>query len=106
VERYAEGLMEAVVRGMKAPPIQLKTRKRPSSSYLNRLDAMKERRKKAGLQMGVQSDIILPRDILEDIAGAKPANPEELQTLMAEIPWRYKHFGAEILTVIQREKTK
>ena len=106
VERYAEGLMEAVVHGMKAPPIQLKTRKRPSSSYLNRLDAMKEWRKKAGLQMGVQSDIILPRDILEDIAGAKPANPEELQTLMAEIPWRYEHFGAEILAVVQRETKK
>jgi ribonuclease D len=106
VERYADGLLEAVASGMKAPPIQLKTHKRPSSSYLNRLDAMKEWRKQAGVKMGVQSDIILPRDILENIVGAKPANLEELQTLMAEIPWRYEHFGTEILAVIQREKSK
>ncbi|MDK2980243.1 MAG: ribonuclease [Chloroflexota bacterium] len=104
VERYADGLLEAVNTGLKTPPIHLKARKRPSSAYLNRLDAMKEWRKQAGLKMGVQSDIILPRDILEDIAGAKPANSEELQSLMAEIPWRYEHFGAEILTVVKQGK--
>ena len=106
VERYAEGILEAVVTGLKAPPIQLKTHKRPSSSYLNRLDALKNWRKKAGLKMGVQSDIILPRDILENIVGAKPSNLEELQSLMAEIPWRYEHFGSEILAVIQQDKRK
>ena len=106
VDRYADGLLEAVTTGFKAPPIQIKAHKRPSSSYLNRLDAMKEWRKQAGLKMGVQSDIILPRDILENIVGAKPSDLEELQTLMAEIPWRYAHFGAEILAVIQREKSK
>lgn len=106
VERYADGLLEAVTTGLKAPPIQIKAHKRPSSSYLNRLDAMKDWRKQAGVKMGVQSDIILPRDILENIVGAKPSNLEELQTLMAEIPWRYEHFGAEILAVIQREKSK
>jgi ribonuclease D len=106
VERYADGILDAVTAGLKAPPIQIKTHKRPSSSYLNRLDAMKEWRKQAGLKMGVQSDIILPRDILENIVGAKPSNSEELQSLMVEIPWRYEHFGVDILEVIQREKSK
>ena len=106
VERYAEGLLETVVEGLKAPPILLKPHKRPSSSYLNRLDTLKEWRKQAGLKMGVQSDIILPRDILENIVGAKPSNSEELKSLMAEIPWRYEHFGADILEVIQRENSK
>ncbi len=104
LERYAEGLLAAVEAGLKAPPTYLKSHKRPSQAYLNRLDKMKAWRKEAGLQMGVQSDIILPRDILENIVGANPSNLEDLQSIMSEVPWRYKHFGSEILAVIQQEK--
>jgi ribonuclease D len=55
--------------------------------------------------MGVQSDIILPRDILENIAGRNPKDRVELQSEMADIPWRYEHFNEEILKVINPGKT-
>lgn len=106
VERYAEGLLVAVETGLNSAPIHLKTHKRPSHAYLNRLDAMKEWRKQAAQRMGVQSDIILPRDILENIVGENPSNRDELQSEMAEVPWRFAHFGSEILEVIQQENTK
>jgi ribonuclease D len=106
VDRYAEGLLAAVEKGLLAPPTKLKPHKRPSSAYLNRLDALKVWRKQAGLRMGVQSDIILPRDILENIVGANPSNMAELKIIMAEIPWRFRHFATEILAVIQQESKK
>jgi len=52
--------------------------------------------------MGVQSDIVLPRDILEEIAGRNPHTMEGLKDLMADVPWRYNHFGQHILDVISK----
>jgi ribonuclease D len=106
LERYADGLLAAVKKGLNLPPIHLKTHKRPSQAYINRLDALKEWRKKAAQGMGVQSDIVLPRDILEAVVGKNPANLDELHLEMEEIPWRFTHFGSDILKVIQQENNK
>ncbi len=102
-DRYAQGLLAAVKAGMAGEPIVIKSRRRPSEAYINRLEVLKDWRKNAASRMGVQSDIILPRDILENIVGRNPLNLEELRTEMAEIPWRYTHFGTEILEVIHQE---
>jgi len=104
-DRYAAGLITAVKNGLSLPPIHIQVRKRPSQAYIDRLEALKDWRKKAAQQMGVQSDIILPRDILENIAGSNPKDRDELQTEMADIPWRYEHFSKEILKVINPGKT-
>jgi len=57
-------------------------------------------RKNKGKEIGVQSDIILPRDILEDIAGRRPKDAHGLKEVMEEVPWRFNHYGGEILQVI------
>lgn len=101
--RHAPGLLLAVKNGLISEPIHLATHKRPSRSYVNRLDKLKNWRKKAAKRMGVQSDIILPRDILENIAGKNPVNQDELHIEMAEIPWRFNHFSKEILEVIKQK---
>jgi ribonuclease D len=106
MDRYAAGLLSAVNIGLRSEPIHLKTRRRPSQAYIDRLEALKNWRKKAARQMGVQSDIVLPRDILENIAGKNPKNMEELRIEMTEIPWRFNHFGDEIMELITKERTK
>ena len=50
--------------------------------------------------MGVESDIILPRDVLEVIAERGPHNLDELGEIMIDIPWRLSHFGRQILETI------
>ena len=106
IDRHAAGLLAAVKKGLKAAPIYLKSHRRPSQAYIDRLDALKNWRKKAARQMGVQSDIVLPRDILENIAGSNPKNKDELQMEMVEIPWRFNHFGDEIMQVLIKERMK
>jgi len=101
-KRYGHGLIAAVKRGLEAPPIVLARHKRPSQAYIRRLEGLKLWRKNKGKEMGVQSDIILPRDILEDIAGQKPKDVPELKEIMEEVPWRFRHFSGEILQVITR----
>ena len=100
-KRYGEGLIAAVKRGLEAPPIDLPRYKRPSREYIKRLEYLRLWRKNKGKEMGVQSDIILPRDILEDIAGRKPKDVPELEKIMEEVPWRFNHFSGEILQVIK-----
>ena len=99
-KRYGKGLIRAVRDGLSVPPITLKKNKRPSQSYINRIDGLKQWRKEKGKKIGVQSDVILPRDILEKIAGSRPNDLRSLQEMMQEVPWRFNHFGGEILDVI------
>ena len=99
-QRYGHGLVAAVKRGLEAPPIVLPRHKRPSQAYIKRLEYLKLWRKNKGKKMGVQSDIVLPRDILEDIAGCQPKDVSELKKVMEGVPWRFNHFGGEILQVI------
>ncbi len=102
-DRYGQGLLTAVKNGLTLEPIVIKKHKRPSEAYLKRLETLKEWRKEAAARMGVQSDIVLPRDILEKIVGRNPVNQDDLRLEMAEIPWRFAHFGAEILEAIQQD---
>jgi ribonuclease D len=99
-KRYGHGLIAAVKRGLEAPPIVLPRHKRPSRAYNKRLEGLKLWRKNKGKEIGVQSDIVMPRDILEEVAGRKPKDAPELKEIMEAVPWRFNHFGGEILQVI------
>lgn len=72
---------------------------RPANGILSRRDRLKNWRKNLGLEMNVASDVILPRDILEEIAEAGPKNDAELKELMKDVPARYCRFGKEILEI-------
>jgi ribonuclease D len=104
VERFGEGLVGAVKRGLSLPPIQLEKHRRPPQEYVDRLQVLQDWRKEAAVKMKVQSDIILPRDVLEQIAATRPRDLAELEVLMRSIPWRFGQFGSEILKVIARGK--
>jgi ribonuclease D len=100
VNRYGDDLIQAVDRGRHAPPISKPPRTaRPTDEFLNRLEKLKLWRKEAGKKMEVESDIILPRDILESIAVKNPQDSASLKKVMADVPWRLEHFGERILSI-------
>jgi len=100
VDRYGEGILEAVERGIGSPPAYRPAMRRPSEAVLNRLENLRNWRKNTARELGVESDVILPRDVLETIAGQNPHSLEELQTLMEEIPWRMNRFSQQILQAL------
>jgi ribonuclease D len=100
VSRYGQGLLDAIHKGMRAPLIVLPKHTRPSRDYVDRVDNLKMWRKNKGKKMGVQSDIVLPKDILEDIAGSHPTNTADLKAVMKDVPWRFEQYSKEILQVI------
>jgi ribonuclease D len=51
--------------------------------------------------MGVPSNVVLPRDVLNRIAWENPKNLEELEQQMQDVPYRFDRFGQAILEVAQ-----
>lgn len=100
VDRYGSALLAAVERGIVGPPAYRPVIQRPSEAMLGRLDSLRTWRKLTARDMGVESDIILPRDVMEGIAERAPRTLEQLQDIMSEIPWRFEHFGSQILNIV------
>ena len=103
-ERFGTGLMKAIQHGQTLPPLYRPGKPRPDERFLRRFEALKEWRKKKGIELKVKSDVILPRDFLEQIAAENPLTIPALHSLMARIPWRYQHFSKEIFSVLRKQE--
>ena len=88
--------------GLKAKPIYPVRPVRPNAQYLGRVEKLRTWRKRAAAKMGVQSDIVLPRNIMHHLAQNNPQSTEELAALLADVPWRREHFGTQILEVLTK----
>jgi ribonuclease D len=102
IRRHGTGLLEAVRRGLAAEPLYPPRYPRPDEAYLQRLDALRNWRKQAALEKGVPSDVILPRDLLTELAERNPRREEDMQAILQDVPWRMEHFGSQILNVLRR----
>jgi ribonuclease D len=100
--QYGAGLQAALKRGLENPPLRRESRIRPDETFLNRLDALKDWRKQRGKELKVESDVVLPREIMEQIAERNPASLGELKTIMQMVPWRFAHFGNDIHSVLRK----
>ncbi len=95
-------LLAAVRRGDKADPIYPPSQPRPSRQYLDRVDRLLNWRKRRGRKMGVKSDVVLPKEIIYDLARQHPTTKEELAKVLEEVPWRLEHFGDDILEQLRK----
>lgn len=100
LERFGQGLLEAVERGVVGPPAYRPPVPRHSDAVLGRLEALRNWRKLTARDLGVESDVILPREMLELIAEKNPGSLEALSDVMADLPWRLDRFGRQILQAI------
>ena len=98
VNRFGKAFLSAVERGLNADPVKPTSFRRPSDAYLLRLDKLRNWRKERAKGMGVESDIVLPRILMEEIAKTNPQDSNELATLMQKSPWRLSQYGNEILS--------
>lgn len=101
IERHGHALLSAIQRGLRAEPLTRPHQDRPSEAYLDRLDRLRDWRKLKARDLLVESDVVLPRDVLEAIAMQNPRTVEELAGLMHDLPWRFEHYGADIIKVLR-----
>ena len=102
VSRHGKAILQAVQRGLQAEPVRPPRNVRPDDRYLARLESLKQWRKLKARQLEVESDIILPRDLLHVLAAKNPQNSQALTDCLADVPWRRERYGEEILTVLTK----
>jgi ribonuclease D len=100
IRLWGEQILTAVKRGIDAPLVEREPVKRPADAMLRRLEKLKNWRKTQAKTLGVESDVILPKVYLNSLAENPPKNLDDLKTFMAESPWRFQQYGAQILKLV------
>jgi ribonuclease D len=100
IRLWGDEILTAVKKGMEAPLMTREPVRRPSDAMLKRMEKLKNWRKTRAKEMGVESDVILPKVYLNILAENPPKNPDDLKTIFAESPWRFQQYGAQILKIV------
>ena len=102
IRRHAHGVLHAVQQGLHAPPQRAPQPSRESDDVRDRYDRLHTWRKERARARGVESDIILPRTALWDLARHPPRTHGELAHIVDFGPWRRETYGEEILALLSR----
>jgi ribonuclease D len=102
LDRHGKAILQAVQHGMQADPIHRPRNIRPDDRFLARVEGLKQWRKHKAKQLEVESDIILPRDLLHLLANKNPLDEDSLTECLEDVPWRRKQYGEEILQVLRK----
>jgi ribonuclease D len=106
VDRHGKAILVAVERGKRGAPVFPPRNRRPGDDFLARVDALRTWRKAAAQKMGVNSDVVMPRDLLYLVAESNPSNLEDLAKVMRDVPWRLEHFGEQILEAVRHPQSQ
>jgi ribonuclease D len=93
-------ILEAVKRGTVAPLVEREQAKRPNDRTLKRLEKLKNWRKKVSQELGVESDIVLPKVYLNSLAENPPRSLQELESMMHDSPTRFRKYGEQIYRLV------
>jgi ribonuclease D len=104
VQKFGEKIINAVKEGSGKNCTKRKQKAKPNPNYLRKYDALKKWRKVKGSELSVDSDIVLPKEHLEQLAHLKTYTLEDVKSVMKNIPYRFNKFGFEILTIMENEE--
>jgi ribonuclease D len=96
IKRHGSEILKAIRLGNEDPVINRPARERTSNIVIKRIDLLKEWRKEKARKLGVESDVILPKDVLLSLCEVNKVNKKAVRKEMEDIPWRYKNYGDEI----------
>jgi ribonuclease D len=100
IQRHANGVLQAIRQGVDAPPQRAPQADREPDDVQDRYDRLHTWRKNRARARGVESDVILPRTALWDLARRPPRTHGELAHIADFGPWRRETYGDEILALL------
>jgi ribonuclease D len=101
IRRHGQGLLCAVEDGLRSPPPVRPKPERMDDETVDRYKRLRKWRKTTAEARKVESDIILPRELMWTIANEAPQTRKVLRHLMKPLEWRFRKYGDEILRVVQ-----
>lgn len=99
VRRYGQELLQTIQCGLQRPVPRLSLSP-PAPEVIERLSRLNEWRRQRAQELGLESDLILPKAWLQAIAERPPERWQDLAALMPDSPWRLERFGKEILALL------
>jgi len=105
VERYGEGILDAVARGLAEPLVadpRPDRRRRPIVPPVvqQRAEALRRWRAGAAERTGLDPGVLLPQRLIDALAAAPPADLPALRGVPGLRRWRTDAFGPEILAIL------
>ena len=100
IHRHAHGVLQAIQQGLHAPAQRAPQVDREPDEVRDRYDRLHTWRKDRARARGVESDVILPRTALWDLARRPPRTLDELAHITDFGPWRRETYGVEILALL------
>lgn len=104
IKRYGQQLLNIIRANKNEPTPRRPSRNhhRPPEEVSNRYDNLHNWRKSRAKARGVESDVILSRQKLWDLARANPKTAAELERTNILSPWQFRTYGKEIHKVLQK----
>lgn len=106
LKRYGRQILAAVKKGLEARTPTRPKHQRLDEVIVSRYKKLMGWRKETARARNVESDVILPRDLIWDIANLNPASREELQEILHILPWRFEKYGPAILQELRNMNPK
>jgi ribonuclease D len=100
IRLWGDEILTAVKKGVEAPLVAREQVRRPSDAILKRVEKLKNWRKTQAKELGVESDVVLPKPYLNILAEHPPKTVEDLRSIFAASPWRFEHYGSKIFKII------
>ncbi|MBL8095221.1 MAG: ribonuclease D [Anaerolineales bacterium] len=102
IRRHGAALVDAVRRGSEAQPVRPPRPIPEPDDIRERYERLRNWRKQKAGSRGVESDVIIPREALWELARRVPRTPEDLAQLDHLGPWRRAAYGQELLEILRK----
>lgn len=100
IRRHGSAVLAAVRRGLAGPPAHPPKPVLETDAVRDRYERLRAWRKRKAQDRGVESDVILPREALWELARRVPRTPDELRRLEHLGPWRRTQYQDELLGLL------
>ena len=103
IRRHGRSILQAVQRGLDREPLYPPKPVRPDERYLLRLDALRTWRKQVATSLGVESDVVLPKDLMQMLAEKDTRRPGAIAEVLAATPYRLERFGPQLEKLLAKK---
>jgi ribonuclease D len=100
---FADDILDAVERGLSAPPPRPPRPPRVDRTLTERYMLLHNWRKERAIARGLESNMVVSKHTLWQIAERVPSTLEELAQIDGMTPWRMATYGCEILRLLHRK---
>ncbi|HVL68034.1 MAG TPA: HRDC domain-containing protein [Vicinamibacterales bacterium] len=106
IRRHGAAILRAIEQGLRAPAVHRPHVEREPDDVRERYDRLLTWRKERARARGVESDVILPRRALLDLARRPPRTEDDLTRITDLGPWRRQTYGKEILELLSTRQKR